>query len=75
MTVGKVQVHPRILGKMATVLQMVVVLWILLQWSEKWLPVWCLGAALTTGISGLLYVLDGTRQLGAHPASSPAEGQ
>jgi len=71
MTVGKVQVHPRMLGKTATVLQMVVVLWILLQWSEKWLPAWCLGAALTTGISCLFYVWDGTRQLGAHPASSP----
>src|SRR5215470_12832523 len=29
MTVGKVQVHPRILGKVATVLQMAIVLWIL----------------------------------------------
>lgn len=75
MTVGKVQVHPRILGKVATVLQMAVVLWILLQWSEKWLPAWCLSSALATGISGLLYVWDGTRQLGAHPASSPAQGQ
>jgi CDP-diacylglycerol--glycerol-3-phosphate 3-phosphatidyltransferase len=75
MTVGKVKVHPRILGKVATVLQMAVVLWILLQWSEKWLPAWCLGAAIATGVSGLLYVWDGTRQLGAHPASSPAESQ
>src|SRR5690349_5795865 len=36
MVVGKVDVHPRILGKVATVLQMVVVLWILLKWPEKW---------------------------------------
>jgi len=75
MTVGKVQVHPRILGKVATVLQMAVVLWILLQWNEKWLPAWCLGTAIATGISGLLYVWDGTRQLGAHPASSPTDSQ
>src|SRR5215468_1374512 len=30
--VGKVIVRPRVLGKIATVLQMVVVLWILLKW-------------------------------------------
>ena len=71
MTVGKVKVRPRLLGKVATVLQMVVVLWILLQWSEKWLPAWTLSAALCTGISGLLYVWDGSRQLSAHPSSSP----
>src|ERR1043165_9990208 len=34
-TVGKVRVRPRILGKMATVLQMIAVLWILLQWHSK----------------------------------------
>src|SRR5881296_2094076 len=32
-TVGKVNVRPRILGKIATVLQMAVVLWILLKWG------------------------------------------
>jgi cardiolipin synthase len=68
--VGKVQVRPRILGKIATVAQMVVICWILLKWPEKWLFRWCIAAALFTGISGLLYVWDGIRQLGAHPASS-----
>jgi hypothetical protein len=63
------------LGKMATVLQMIVVLWVLLKWDEKWLPCWTLGAGLSTGISGLLYVWDGTRQLSAHPTSSPAAKQ
>ncbi len=71
-TVGKVRVKPRILGKVATVLQMVVVLWVLLKWSEKWLTLWALVAGLCTGISGLLYIWDGSRQLSAHPASSPA---
>src|SRR5882672_6948833 len=71
MTVGKVKVRPRILGKVATVLQMAVVLWILLKWGPKWLSVWVMGAALCTGISGLLYVWDGVRQLSAHPSSSP----
>ena len=75
MTVGKVKVRPRILGKVATVLQMVVVLWILLKWSGKWLPTWTLGAAICTGISGLFYVWDGSRQLSAHPSSSPTAKQ
>jgi len=71
MTVHKVSVRPRLLGKLATVLQMVVVLWILLKWDESWLRALTLSAALATGISGLLYVVDGSRELSAHPASSP----
>ena len=70
-TVGKVKVQARIIGKVATVLQMVVVLWIMLKWPENWLAVLTLGAAICTGISGLLYVWDGSRQLSAHPSSSP----
>jgi CDP-diacylglycerol--glycerol-3-phosphate 3-phosphatidyltransferase len=71
MTVGKVRVRPRMIGKVATVLQMAIILWILLKWDVKWLRVWLLAAAICTGISGLLYVWDGSRQLSAHPASSP----
>jgi len=74
MTVGKVTVRPRILGKASTVLQMAIVLWILLKWPEKWLWVWIIGAAVCTGGSGLLYVWDGMRQLSAHPASSAKQG-
>ena len=70
-TIGKVRVKPRIFGKIATVLQMAVVLWVLLKWNTKWLSVWTLAAALFTGGSGLLYVWDGVRQLSAHPSSSP----
>jgi CDP-diacylglycerol--glycerol-3-phosphate 3-phosphatidyltransferase len=72
MTVGKVKVRTRFLGKGATVLQMVVVLWILLKWNPRWLGLWTLGAAVCTGVSGLLYIYDGMRQLSAHPASSPS---
>lgn len=73
MTVGKVTVHPRFLGKIATVMQMAVVLWLLLKWQQEWLSIWLpRAAALCTGISGLLYVWDGTRQLSAHPTSSPS---
>jgi len=69
--VGKVKVRPRIVGKIATVLQMVVVLWIMLKWSEGWLRALSLATAICTGISGLFYVWDGSRQLSAHPSSSP----
>ena len=73
-TVGKVTVRPRVTGKIATVLQMAVVLWILLKWSDDhaaWLRVISLGAGLFTGASGLFYVWDGTKQLGTHPSSLP----
>jgi cardiolipin synthase (CMP-forming) len=78
-TVGKVVVHPRFTGKIATVLQMAVVIWILLKWDFGhgllWLKYLTLGAAIATGISGLLYVLDGVKQLGTHPASSPTKAE
>ena len=70
-TVGKVAVRPRIPGKMATVLQMVIVVWILLKWEPRWLTGLIWGAAICTGISGVFYVWDGVRQLSAHPAASP----
>jgi CDP-diacylglycerol--glycerol-3-phosphate 3-phosphatidyltransferase len=77
LTVGKVIVRPRFMGKIATVLQMIVVLWILLDWDRelnaRWLKIWTLGAAVCTGVSGLLYIWDGVKQLGAHPASSPTK--
>jgi CDP-diacylglycerol--glycerol-3-phosphate 3-phosphatidyltransferase len=76
-TVGKVVVRPRFTGKIATVLQMAVVIWILLKWDfgrgVLWLKYLTLGAAICTGVSGLLYVLDGVKQLGSHPASSPTK--
>jgi cardiolipin synthase len=72
--VGKVKVRPRIIGKVATVLQMVVVLWIMLKWDENWLRGLTVSTAVCTGISGLLYVWDGSRQLSAHPSSSPGPG-
>ncbi len=74
-TVGKVRVRPRILGKVATVFQMAVVLWVLLKWDEKWLAWLALATGVCTGISGLLYVWDGSRQLSSHPASSPSTPQ
>lgn len=74
-TVGTVIVRPRFIGKAATVLQMTAVMWVLLKWDTGWgalwTDVWALGAAVCTGVSGLLYVWDGVRQLSSHPTSSP----
>ena len=72
LTVGKVKVRPHLLGKVATVLQMSVVLWVLLCWWEDWVLWISLAAALSTGLSGLIYVWDGVRQLSVHPASLPS---
>ena len=69
-TVGKVKVRPHLVGKCATVLQMAAVLWILLKWHSVMLNYIVWGAAICTGVSGLLYVVEGMKQLGAHPASS-----
>lgn len=72
---GKVTVRPRFIGKIATVLQMIAVLWTLLKWDEGGgVLLWracVIGAALGTGISGLLYIQDGVRQLNASPSSTP----
>jgi cardiolipin synthase len=73
LVVGKITVRPRMAGKIATVLQMSVVLWILLKWTEQhaeWLKLIGLAAGLFTAASGLLYVWDGMKQLGTHPSSS-----
>jgi len=79
MMAGKVKVRARMLGKAATVLQMLCVIWILLKWdqrfAEPWFSMWTIGAAICTGVSGLLYVLDGVKQLGSHPTSSPTAKQ
>jgi CDP-diacylglycerol--glycerol-3-phosphate 3-phosphatidyltransferase len=74
-TVGKVVVRPRYMGKIATVLQMAVVILILLEpdigLGAAWLKYLALSAAIFTGVSGLLYTWDGMKQLGSHPASLP----
>jgi CDP-diacylglycerol--glycerol-3-phosphate 3-phosphatidyltransferase len=76
LTVGKVTVRPHFIGKCATVLQMAVVIWILLQWDAGqgayWLKYVTLAAAIFTGVSGLFYVFDGIKQLGSHPSASKA---
>ena len=75
--VGKITVHPRITGKIATVFQMLAIIWILLGWDMVFhgylLQAWFIGSGVFTGISGILYVFDGMKQLSAHPSSSPTQ--
>jgi len=71
-TCGRINVRPVIIGKAATVLQMTCVLWALLKWDARWLLIWAIGAAVFTGVSGMIYVVEGVRQLSASPSSSPA---
>ena len=63
--VGHVKVKPNWTGKVATVLQMIAIAWVMLQ--LQWLPlIWVVAAAgLFTLISGIIYVLEGVRQLQA----------
>jgi CDP-diacylglycerol--glycerol-3-phosphate 3-phosphatidyltransferase len=74
LVVGKLTVRPRITGKIATVFQMLVVVWTLLRWNSIFhnhlLLAWMIGAGIFTGVSGIQYVFDGMKQLSAHPASS-----
>ncbi len=72
LVVGHVTVRPHLVGKAATVLQMAAVLWALFKFDEGWLYGVCVGAAVLTGVSGLIYVFDGMRQLSKHPSSAPA---
>ena len=77
LVVGKITVRPRMTGKIATVFQMIVVIWILLRWDfifhGHYLEIWIIGAGLFTAASGLFYIWDGTQQLGKHPASLPTK--
>lgn len=65
----KVVVRPVMVGKVATVLLMVCILWALLKWPVNWLRWICLAAAVCTGASTIAYVVDGVRQLSASPSS------
>ena len=63
---GDVHVRPRWTGKIATVLQMIALGWVMLQLRFVRPAVPVALAGLFTLISGIGYVLDGIRQLGHH---------
>jgi len=72
-TCGHIRVVPHPVGKVATVLQMICISWVLLRWPAPWLQWWAAAATLATVISALIYIRDGVRQLSASPSSSPAQ--
>lgn len=71
LTCDQATVRPRMVGKIATVLQMITVIWTFLKWDLTCLDVWTLSASIFTGLAGLLYTWDGVRQLSASPKSLP----
>src|SRR5436309_1817045 len=70
---GKVQVKPHWTGKIATVLQMVAIGWVMLQLRVIPLLYVVLAAGVFTLISGIVYVADGVRQLQAEGHAHPAK--
>ena len=62
---GKVHVKPNWTGKVATVLQMVAIGWVMLQFRFLPLLYVVIAAGVFTFISGIVYVSDGIRQLQA----------
>ena len=62
---GKVDVKPNWTGKVATVLQMIAIAWVMLQFHFLPLLFVVICAGLFTFISGIVYVVEGTRQLQA----------
>jgi cardiolipin synthase (CMP-forming) len=72
---GRAVVNPRLTGKIATVLQMGTVVWILFDWTERALPFWIFSTAFFTIVSGVIYLCDGIRQLSASPTSAATKEQ
>jgi CDP-diacylglycerol--glycerol-3-phosphate 3-phosphatidyltransferase len=72
--IGKVHVKPNWTGKVATVLQMIAIGWVMLQLRLVPLLYVVVAAGVFTAVSGIIYVTDGVRQLQAaghaHPAKS-----
>jgi CDP-diacylglycerol--glycerol-3-phosphate 3-phosphatidyltransferase len=62
---GKVRVKPSWVGKVATVLQMAAIAWVMLQLHLLPLMWVVIAAGVFTLASGVIYVLDGMRQLQA----------
>ncbi len=60
---GKVQVKPSWTGKVATVCQMIAIAWVMLQLHFLPLPFVVAVAGAFTFVSGIIYIMDGVRQL------------
>ena len=71
--IGKVHVKPKWTGKVATVLQMVAIGWVMLQLRLLPLIYVVVAAGFFTLVSGIIYVADGVRQLQAAGHAHPAK--
>jgi CDP-diacylglycerol--glycerol-3-phosphate 3-phosphatidyltransferase len=71
---GKVHVKPNWTGKVATVLQMIAIGWVMLQFRFIPLLYVVAAAGVFTLISGIVYVADGVRQLQAEGHAHPQRG-
>lgn len=63
MVTGNLQIQPTLLGKLATVFQMATIISVLLQWQFSYF-IWT-SAVLFTVLSGIDYILRGSRLLSA----------
>lgn len=66
----KVQIRAHLTGKIATILLMATILWILLGWNEQVLKCLIIGTGVFTVASALFYILDGVRQFYSHPSGA-----
>lgn len=77
--IGNVEVKPHILSKTASVLQMIVIGWVLLKINQPWATdatLWlAVAATVCTAFTGVLYVRNGIRQFSEHPAGQPETGE
>ncbi len=71
--IGKVHVKPSWTGKVATVLQMIAIGWVMLQLQLFPLLYVVIAAGFFTLVSGIIYVADGVRQLQAAGHAHPAK--
>jgi CDP-diacylglycerol--glycerol-3-phosphate 3-phosphatidyltransferase len=67
---GKVTVRPVWTGKVATFLQMTAIAWVMLQIMFIPLLYVVIAAGFFTFVSGIVYLMDGFRQLGEHGQSN-----
>lgn len=73
--VGRGQVRPRWTGKVATVLQMTTVVWVLASFPSSWIPSLAAAATVFTAWSGLCYLWDGWAILRSGRALPEASGR
>lgn len=68
----ELKIHPRLLGKTGTVLLMACIVCVLLRGPSQIILPLAVAVALCDGISGILDIIDGLRQMHGNPAVSPA---